>query len=129
MNLGRRGITILALLIWVIIIVGIVVYAPKIYDYYVTGNTESLIKANVESVENEIKTQLIDTHPIMIWNNIDNLIADLKLQNPVTRSTQIRNDFDVPGAVVVYFNGVNTFTIDGISPDGSYLDINIILKQ
>jgi len=129
MKLNKHGLTLLTLIIWIVIIASIVIFAPKIYNYYVTGNTESIIKSNIESVENEIKSQLIEQHPILIWNNIDDTINNLKIQNPVSKTSQKKNGFEVPGAVVVYFNGVNTFTIDGINPDGKHMNINRIIKQ
>ena len=63
MILNRRGITIVTVIIWVVIIGAIVIFAPKIYNYYIENNTEGIIKSNMESVEDEIKSQLIDKHP------------------------------------------------------------------
>ena len=127
---NKRGITILTIIIWVVIIGAIVIYAPKIYNYYVIGNTKSMIKANVESVKNEIKSQLINRHPVFIWNDIDRIVKDLKMQNPVSKDSQLKNGFGIPGAVVVYFDGVNTFDIDGIGPDGKNMKLNVsVIKQ
>ena len=127
---NKRGITVLTIIIWVVIIGAIVIYAPKIYNYYVIENTKSMIKANVESVKNEIKSQLINRHPVLIWNDIDRIVKDLKMQNPVSKDTQLKNGFGIPGAVVVYFDGVNTFDIDGIGPDGKNMNLNVsVIKQ
>jgi len=129
MILNRRGITIVTIIIWVVIIGAIVIFAPKIYNYYTEKNTEGIIKSNIESVENEIKSELIDKHPVLIWDDMDNLIKSLRFQNPITKQTQIKNEYKVPGAVSVYFNGVNTFTIDGVGPDGKYLNENITITR
>ena len=125
MFLNKRGVTIIAIIIWVVIIGAIVIYAPRLYSWYIEQNTIKIIKSNIESVEDEIKSQLIDKHPILIWNDMDKLIKSLSFQNPITKKTQTKNAFKVPGAVVVFFDGVNTFTIDGVGPDGEYLNINI----
>ena len=129
MFLNRRGITIVTVIIWVVIIGAIVIFAPKIYNYYTEKNTEGIIKSNMESVEDEIKSQLIDKHPVLIWNDMDNLIKSLSFQNPITKKAQTKNEFKVPGAVSVYFNGVNTFTIDGVGPNGEYLNVNIAITK
>jgi len=129
MFLNRRGITIVTIIIWVVIIGAIIIFAPKIYNYYTEKNTEGIIKSNIESVEDEIKSQLIDTHPVLIWGNMDKLIKSLSFQNPITKKTQIKNEYKVPGAVSVYFDGVNTFTIDGVGPNGEYLNENITIAR
>jgi hypothetical protein len=129
MFLNRRGITIVTIIIWVVIIGAIIIFAPKIYNYYTEKNTEGIIKSNIESVEDEIKSQLIDTHPVLIWGNMDKLIKSLSFQNPITKKTQIKNEYKVPGAVSVYFDGVNTFTIDGVGPNGRYLNENITIAR
>ena len=126
---NKRGITILTIIIWVVIIGAIVIYAPKIYNYYVIENTKSMIKANVESVKNEINSELINRHPVLIWNDIDRIIKKLKMQNPVSKDTQVKNGTGIPGAVVVYFDGVNTFDIDGIGPDDKNMNLNISIKK
>ena len=126
---NKRGISILTVIIWVVIIGVIVIYAPKIYNYYVIANTKSMIKSNIETVKNEINSELINRHAVLIWNDIDRIIKELKMQNPVSKDTQLKNGFGVPGAVVVYFNGVNTFDIDGIGPDGKNMNFNISIKE
>jgi Tfp pilus assembly major pilin PilA len=126
---NKRGITIVMVIIWVVIIGAIVIYAPKIYNYYITENTKSMIKANIESARNEIKSQLINRHPVSIWNDIDRIVKELKMQNPVSKETQVKNGFGIPGAVVVYFDGVNTFDIDGIGPDGKNMDLSVSIKK
>src|SRR4030043_894463 len=108
---NKRGVVLITVLIWIIIIGAIIIYAPRIYDWYVEQNTIKIIKANVESVENEIKSELISKHPVLIWNDTDNIIKSLTIQNPITKTSQIRNGFSMPGDVVVGFNGVDTFTI------------------
>jgi hypothetical protein len=60
---------------------------------------------------------------------MDNLIKSLSFQNPITKQTQIKNEYKVPGAVSVYFDGVNTFTIDGVGPNGRYLNVNIAITR
>ena len=129
MILNKRGITIITIIIWIAIIGAIIIFAPKIYNYYTEKNTEGIIKSNMESVEDEIKSQLIDTHPVLIWGNMDKLIKSLSFQNPITKKTQIKNEYKVPGAVSVYFDGVNTFTIDGVGPNGEYLNENITIAR
>ena len=126
---SKRGVALITVLIWIVIIGAIVIYGPQLYDWYIEQNTIKIIKANVEVVENEIKSQLIDKHPILIWNDTDNMIKSLSIQNPVTKASQIRNGFSMPGDVVVGFNGVDTFTIDGIGPDGNMLHLNIVVKE
>ena len=126
---NKRGVVLITVVIWIIIIGAIIIYAPRVYDWYVEQNTIKIIKANIEVVENEIKSQLIDKHPILIWNDTDNMIKSLSIQNPVTKASQIRNGFSMPGDVVVGFNGVDTFTIDGIGPDGNMLHLNIVVKE
>jgi len=129
MFLNKRGVTIIAIIIWVVIIGAIIIYAPRLYDWYIEQNTIKIIKSNIESVENEIKSELIDKHPVLIWNDTDNIIKSLSIQNPVTKAPQIRNGFSTPGDVVVNFDGENTFTLDGIGPDGSMLHLNIVIKK
>ena len=129
MFLNKRGVTIIAIIIWVVIIGAIIIYAPRLYDWYIEQNTIKIIKSNIESVENEIKSELIDKHPVLIWNDMDNIIKSLSIQNPVTKEPQIRNGFSTPGDVVVNFDGENTFTLDGIGPDGDTLKLNILIKK
>ena len=125
----NRGIVIITLIIWIVIIGAIVIYAPRLYNWYVEQNEIKIIKSNVESVEKEIKLLLIDKHPVYIWNDIDNIIKSLRIQNPITREAQIRNGWNRPGDVVVYFNGVDTFSIDGIGRGGKPLRLNVIIKK
>ena len=129
MFLNKRGVTIIAIIIWVVIIGAIIIYAPRLYNWYIEQNTIKIIKSNIESVEDEIKSELIDKHPVLIWNDADKIIKSLKIQNPVTKEPQIRNGFSKPGDVVVNFDGENTFTLDGIGPDGSMLHLNIVIKK
>jgi len=126
---NNRGIVIVTLIIWIVIIAAIVIYSPRLYNWYVEQNELKIIKSNVESVEKEIKLLLIDKHPVYIWNDIDNIIKSLHIQNPITREAQIRNGWNKPGDVVVYFNGVDTFTIDGIGRGGKPLRLNVIIKK
>ena len=126
---NKRGVVFITLIIWIIIIGAIIIYAPRIYDWYVEQNTIKIIKANVESVENEIKSELINKHPVLIWNDTDNIIKSLSIQNPVNKEPQIRNGWSSPGDVVVYFDGKDTFTLDGIGPDGNMLHLNIVVKK
>lgn len=126
---NKRGVVLITLIIWIVIIGAVVIYGPQLYDWYVEQNTIKIIKANVESAEKEIKLLLIDKHPVLIWNDTDNIIKSLSIQNPVTKAPQIRNGFSTPGDVVVDFNGVDTFTLDGIGPDGNMLHLNIVIEK
>ena len=128
-SFNKYGIVLINLIIWIIIIGAIVVYGPRLYNWYVEQETIKIIKSNVESVENEIKSELMDKHPVYIWNDADNIIKSLSFQNPVTKEPQIRNGWSSPGDVVVYFDGKDTFTLDGISPDGNMLHLNIVIKK
>ena len=125
----NHGIVIITFIIWIVIIGAIVIYAPRLYNWYVEQNEIKIIKSNVESVEKEIKLLMIDKHPVLIWNDIDNIIKSLRIQNPITRAAQIRNGWNRPGDVVVYFNGVDTLTIDGINRDSELLHLNVIIKK
>jgi Tfp pilus assembly major pilin PilA len=129
MSCSKRGVVLITLIIWVIIIVAAVIYGPRLYNRYVEQNKIRIIKSNVESVENEIKSELMDKHPVYIWNDADNIIKSLNFQNPVTKEPQIRNGWSSPGDVVVYFDGKDTFTLDGVGPDGSMLHLNIVIKK
>ena len=126
---NQKGITILALLIWVVIIGGVVIYSPKAYDYVIDQNIRRIVTSNVESVESEIRLELLSRHPVYIWNNIDGLINDLNIINPVTQEQQTENGWNRPGEVVVYFDGLNTFQLDGIGRDGSSLRLNIVIQK
>ena len=129
MLLNKRGVIILTLIIWIVIIGAIIIYAPRLYNWYVEQNEIKIIKSNVESVEKEIKSLIIDEHPVLIWNDIDNIIKPLSIQNPITREAQIKNGLNRPGDVWVKFNGIDTFTLDGIGPDGELLRLNIKIEK
>lgn len=126
---NKHGIVIITLIIWIVIIGAIVVYGPRLYNWYVEQNEIRIIKSNVESVENEINSLLIEKHPVYIWNDIDNIIKSISIQNPITRAAQIKNGWSRPGDVVVYFDGIDTFTIDGIGRGGEPLHLNIVIKK
>ena len=126
---NKRGVVVITVIIWVIIIGVIIIYAPRIYNWYVEQEKIKIIKSNVATIENEIKSELIDKHPILIWNDADKIIKSLRIQNPITKEPQIRNGWSSPGDVVVYFDGKETFTLDGIGPDGSMLHLNIVIKK
>jgi len=125
---NKRGVALITLIIWIVIIGAAVIYGPQLYDWYVEQNTIKIIKSNVESVEKEIKLLLIDKHPVLIWNDIDYIIKSLSIQNPVKKESQTRNGWNMAGDVVVGFNGTDTFTIDGIGPDGNMLNLNIVVE-
>jgi len=129
MLLNQRGIILITLIIWVIIIVVIIIYGPRLYNWYVEQNEIKIIKSNVESVEKEIKLLIIDQHPVLIWNGIDNMVKSLNIQNPITREAQIKNGWSRPGEVVVFFDGIDTLTIDGIDRGGKPLHLNVIIKK
>ena len=126
---NKRGVVLITLIIWIVIIGAIVIYGPRIYNWYVEQDEIKIIKSNVESVENEIKSLLIDKHPVLIWNDIDNIIKSLSIQNPITREAQIKNGWNKPGDMVVHFDGIDTFTIDGIGQGGEPLNLNIVIKK
>jgi len=128
-SFNKRGIVLITLIIWIVIIGAIVIYGPRTYNWYVEQDEIKIIKSNVESVEDEIKLLLIDKHPVLIWNDIDNIIKSLSIQNPITREAQIKNGWSGPGDVVVYFDGIDTFTIDGIGQGGEPLNLNIVIKK
>ena len=129
MFFNKRGVVLITVVIWIIIIGTIIIYAPRLYNWYVEQNEIRIIKSNVESVENEIKSTLLEKHPVIIWNDVDNLFKTLSIQNPMTRAAQTENGFSTPGDVVVGFNGIDTFTLDGIGPDGNMLHLNIVFKK
>jgi len=126
---NKRGVVLITLIIWIIIIGTIVIYGPRIYNWYVEQDEIKIMKSNVESVENEIKSLLIDKHPVLIWNDIDKIIKSLSIQNPITREAQIKNGWNRPGDVVVHFDGIDTFTIDGIGQGGELLNLNIVIRK
>jgi len=129
MLINKRGVALITIIIWIIIIGAIVIYAPQLYNRYVEQEKIKIIKSNVESVENEIKSELIDKHPILIWHDADKIIKSLSIQNPVTKEPQTKNGWNMPGDVVVGFDGEDTFTVDGIGPDGNMLHLNIVIKK
>ena len=129
MLFNKRGIALITIIIWIIIIGAVIIYAPRLYNWYVEQEKIRIIKSNVESVENEIKSELIDKHPVYIWNDADKIIKSLSIQNPITKEPQIRNGWSSPGDVVVYFDGEDTFTLDGIGPGGNKLHLNIVIKK
>jgi hypothetical protein len=129
MLLNKRGVVILTLIIWIVIIGAIIIYGPRLYNWYVEQNEIKIIKSNVESVEKEIKSLIVDEHPVLIWNDIDNIVKSLNIQNPITREAQIKNGWSSPGQVVVFFNGIDTLTIDGIGRRGKALHLNVIIKK
>jgi len=129
MLFNKRGVVLLTLIIWIIIIGATIVYTPRFYNWYVEQNKIKLIKSNIESVENEIKSLLMEKHPVVIWNDIDNIITSISIQNPITKMTQTKNGLNRPGDVWVKFNGVDTFTLDGIGPDGELLRLNIKIEK
>ena len=126
---NKRGVVIITLIIWVIIIGVIILYAPRVYNWYVEQNEIKIIRSNVESVEKEIKLLILDRHPVLIWNDIDNIVKSLSMQNPITRKAQIKNGWSRPGDVVVFFDGIDTLTIDGIDRRGEVLHLNVIIKK
>lgn len=129
MLFNKRGVALITIIIWIIIIGATVIYAPRIYNWYVEQEKIKIIKSNVATIENEIKSELIDKHPVVIWNDTDKIIKSLSIQNPITKDPQIRNGWSSPGDVVVYFDGKDTFTLDGIGPDGNSLHLNIVIKK
>ena len=129
MVFNRRGLVLLTVIIWIVIIGAIVIFGPRLYNWYVEQNEIRIIKSNVESVENEIKSTLLVKHPITIWNDIDNLFRILSIQNPITRASQTENGWKRPGDVVVGFDGEATFNIDGVGPDGNMLHLNFMIRM
>ena len=128
MLFNKRGVVLITLIIWIIIIGLLILYAPRVYHWYVEQNEIKIIKSNVESVEKEIELELLDKHPVLIWNDIDNVIKSLSIQNPITKQAQIKNGWSKPGEVVVFFDGIDTLTIDGIDRYGEFLHLNVIIK-
>ncbi len=126
---NQKGVTILALIFLVLIMGGAILYGPKAYQYVINQNVKRIVTANVQSVEAEIRSELISKHPVHIWNSIDELINKLNIQNPVQLERQGKNGWDRPGDVIVTFDGINTFRLDGIGRDGSSLRLNIIIQK
>ena len=129
MLLNKRGVVFITVIFWIIIIGAAVIYGPRLYNWYVEQNEIRIIKSNVESVENEIKSILLEKHPVIIWHDIDNLFNTLGLQNPITKAAQTKNGWSRPGDVVVYFDGEDTFTLDGVGPDSTMLHLNVVIKK
>lgn len=129
LGLNQKGMTILTLIILVLIIGGAIIYAPKVYQYALDQNVRTIVTSNVQSVESEIRSELISKHPVHIWNDIDGLIKRLNFQNPVSREQQTENGWDKPGDVVVSFDGISTFRLDGIGRDGNSLRLNIMIQK
>jgi Tfp pilus assembly major pilin PilA len=129
MLFNKRGIVLITVIIWIIIIGAVVIYGPRLYNWYIEQNEIRIIKSNVESVENEINLLIIDKHPVYIWNDIDKIIKSLSMQNPITKKAQTKNGWSRPGDVVVYFDGIDTLTIDGIGRGGEPLRLNIVIKK
>jgi len=115
MLFNKRGIVIITFIIWIIIIGAIIIFGPRLYNWYVE--------------QNEINSLMIDKHPVYIWNDIDKIIESLNMQNPITKEAQTKNGWSRPGDVVVYFDGIDTFTIDGIGGGGEPLNLNITIKK
>ena len=126
---NKRGVVLIKVIIWIVVIGAIIIYAPRLYNWYVEQEKIKIIKSNAESLEKEIKSELIEKHPVLIWHDTDIIIKSLRIQNPITEEPQIRNGWSSPGDVVVYFDGLDTFTLDGINPDGSILHLNIVIKK
>ena len=126
---NKRGVALIVIIIWIVIIGAAVIYGPRLYNWYVEQNKIRIIKSNVESAENEIKSELLEKHPVTIWNDIDNLFKTLSVQNPITRAAQTENGWSRSGDVVVYFDSEATFTLDGVGPDGNMLHLNIVIKK
>ncbi len=56
MLFNKRGVVLITLIIWIVIIGAIIIYGPRLYNWYIEQNEIKIIKSNVESVENEIKS-------------------------------------------------------------------------
>jgi len=94
MLFNKRGVALITIIIWVIIIGALIIYAPRLYSWYIEQNTIKIIKSNVESVENEIKSELIGKHPVLIWNDTDKIIKSLNFQNPVLLPKNLKQKMD-----------------------------------
>jgi len=126
---NKHGIVLITVIIWIIIIGVIVVFAPRLYNWYVEQNEIKIIESNVETVEDEINSLIIDKHPVYIWNDIDKIIKSLSMRNPITKEAQTKNGWSRPGDVVVFFDGIDTFTIDGIDRGSKPLNLNITIRK
>jgi len=102
----KRGVVLITVIIWIVIIGAIIIYAPRLYNWYVEQEKIKIIKSNAESVENEIKSLMIDKHPILIWNDADKIIKSLRIQNPITKEPQIRISLD---KLKIKINGIFEF--------------------
>jgi len=71
---NKRGVVLITVIIWIVIIGAIIIYAPRLYNWYVEQEKIKIIKSNVESVEKEIKSELIEKHPVLIWHDTDIII-------------------------------------------------------
>jgi len=129
MLFNKRGIVLITVIIWIIIIGAVVIYGPRLYNWYVEQNEIKIIESNVETVEDEINSLIIDKHPVYIWNDIDKIVKSLSMRNPIAKEVQTKNGWSKPGDVVVYFDGIDTFTIDGINRGGEPINLNIIIKK
>ena len=47
----------------------------------------------------------------------------------ITLEAQTKNGWNRLGDVVVYFDGVDTFTLDGIGQGGEPLNLSIVIKK
>lgn len=74
MLFNKRGVVLITVIIWIIVIGAAVIYGPRLYNWYVEQEKIKIIKSNAESIENEIKSELIEKHPILIWNDTDKII-------------------------------------------------------
>ena len=126
---NQKGITVLSLLILVLIVGGGILYGPKLFNHVIDRNIKRLVTANAKSVETEIRSELIYRQPILFWNDMYYLFYALNFQNPVLSERQTKNGCDRPGDVVVSFDGINTFRLDGIGRDGSSFGLNIIIQR
>jgi len=126
---NKRGIALIAVIIWIIIIGAGVIYGPRLYNWYVEQNEIKIIESNVETVEDEINSLIIDKHPVYIWNDIDKIVKSLSIRNPITKEAQTKNGWSRPGDVVVFFDGIDTFTIDGIGRGSKPLNLNITIRK
>jgi hypothetical protein len=54
MLFNKRGVALMTIIIWIVIIGAAVIFGPQLYNRYVEQNTIEIIKSNAESIENEI---------------------------------------------------------------------------
>jgi Tfp pilus assembly protein PilE len=50
MLFNKRGVALITVIIWIVIISAIIIYAPRLYNRYVEQNTIEIIKSNAESI-------------------------------------------------------------------------------